>query len=29
MNKIICFLCISDKQQGPFQLEIDWIKAYR
>lgn len=20
---------ISDKQEGPFQLEIDWIKAYR
>lgn len=22
-------LLISDKQAGPFQLEIDWIKAYR
>lgn len=22
-------LLISDKQEGPFQLEIDWIKAYR
>ena len=20
---------IADKQQGPFQLEVDWIKAYR
>jgi monofunctional biosynthetic peptidoglycan transglycosylase len=29
-NKIrqIGFL-IADKQEGPFQLEIDWIKAYR
>jgi monofunctional biosynthetic peptidoglycan transglycosylase len=26
--KSVSFL-ISDKQQGPFQLEIDWIKAYR
>jgi len=22
-------LLISDKQEGPFRLEIDWIKAYR
>lgn len=22
-------LIISDKQEGPFRLEIDWIKAYR
>ena len=26
--KSVSFL-ISDKQKGPFQLEIDWIKAYR
>jgi monofunctional biosynthetic peptidoglycan transglycosylase len=30
VSKIISFvLLISDKQEGPFSLEIDWIKAYR
>lgn len=26
--KSVSFL-ISDKQEGPFRLEIDWVKAYR
>jgi hypothetical protein len=30
VSKIVSIvLLISDKQEGPFRLEIDWIKAYR
>ena len=30
VSKIVSIvLLVSDKQEGPFRLEIDWIKAYR